>query len=85
VSAADRTRRYRARQRSGRSVLSIEVDEVNLGELLVRVGAADMMDTDDRIILAGRLQQLLDRVAIAAAEDDRYASRLANLLRGSDD
>lgn len=47
MSAADRMRRYRARQREGLVPLTIEADEVNTVEVLIHFGFLKA-ETEDR-------------------------------------
>jgi hypothetical protein len=57
--AAVRLRRYRARQRSGRVLLRVEVAEVELVEVLVAAGYVDEYRAADRQVVAAAVTRVL--------------------------
>lgn len=58
-SSASRLRLFRARQRDGKIVLPIEVDEVPFTEMLVTGGWLDPAHVDDRDAMARAAARLL--------------------------
>lgn len=61
-TAAQRVRRYRARQRLGRVAVMVDIDEVNAAEALIEIGELDPLKADDRRELAAALERFIDRV-----------------------
>jgi hypothetical protein len=62
TAAAERARRHRARERAGKVVLNVEIDEVAVAELCVAAGLLDGQ-ADDRRALAHAVEQLLGALA----------------------
>jgi hypothetical protein len=58
-SSAIRQRRYRDRQRGGRVVLTVEVDEVALSEALLAAGFISPEHADDRQALETALEYVV--------------------------
>lgn len=56
-SAAERMQAYRARVRDGLVVLSLEVDEVEVAQMLVSGGLLAEHDAEDREKVAAALEQ----------------------------
>jgi hypothetical protein len=65
---ADRLRRHRARQRAGRVVVSVEVDEVVVSEFLITASLLDATQADDRAALAKAVEKL---IVIATKEESK--------------
>ncbi len=58
MSAAERKRRYRRRQRQGQIVLRLVVDEVAIVEALILSGHLAPCDGDDRRKIAAAMEQV---------------------------
>jgi len=57
MSAAERQRRYLARQAANRVVLRVEVDEFELAEFLIDAGFLELAASDDRDALRSALEK----------------------------
>jgi hypothetical protein len=62
IAAAERARRHRARERAGKVVLNIVIDEVAIFELCVAAGLINGQ-ADDRKALECAVEQLLGALA----------------------
>ena len=69
MTGAERQRRRRERIRAGLRLVTIEVDELNLCETLVRTGDLDPMRDDDPEEIRGGLLSLLTRLHRAVTRD----------------
>lgn len=65
MTAADRAKRYRRRRSSGRAVLSVEVDEVDLVETLIAAGFLPASQSEDRAAIARATSRLLAAIETA--------------------
>jgi hypothetical protein len=65
VSSTNRVREHRARERAGKVLLHLEVDEVDVTELLVRHGLLPPRRDCDRTELAAALSTLIRRLTDA--------------------
>jgi hypothetical protein len=63
--AASRQRAHRERQREGKIVLSVTVDEVALCEALVSGGFLDPVNADNRAEIEAAVERLLDTLCHA--------------------
>ncbi|MBB4524638.1 UNVERIFIED_ORG: hypothetical protein M2435_004634 [Rhizobium sophorae] len=68
MSAAARQRRYRTRRRTGRRVIPIEVDEVELAAALERLHFLSPLDADDDEALQGGLSRMIQ--VLCRTDDD---------------
>ncbi len=63
--SSSRMRRHRARQRAGRLVLAVEVDEVGLVELLIETGRLSRDRSEDRKAITDATTKLLASLTVA--------------------
>jgi hypothetical protein len=57
VTAAERQRRYRTRQRAGRICIRLSIDHVSVAEALVAAGLLRLEDYDDARAIAAALER----------------------------
>lgn len=70
ASSKARQRRYRERQKSGRRVLQIEVDEVELAAALERLNLLDPLKADDGEAVQKAFDEMVRVLCRALADDD---------------
>lgn len=68
-TGAERARRHRRRQRAGRIVLSLEVDEVDHVEMLIEAGFLCRSGAEDRDEIAAATARLVERLVAASLRD----------------
>jgi hypothetical protein len=64
MSAAERQRRYRERQREGRRVVMVEIDEAALSDVLVETGHLSPVMADDPEHLRRAIERHLSRLTV---------------------
>ena len=73
------TAAWRAREKAGRCLLTLEVDEVELTMALIDAGLLDARIADDRAALAAATQPALTR--FLAGEGSRHDERICDIVR----
>ncbi|OWO94518.1 hypothetical protein B5E41_12190 [Rhizobium esperanzae] len=69
ATSTARQRRYRSRQKAGRRVIMLEVDEVELAAVLEKLRFLNPLNADDDEAVQRALQNLLGVLCRAMADD----------------
>ena len=67
ASGAARSRQYRRRQRDGKRLAHIEIDEIAVTELLIHHGLLPAHGSDEREVIDTALKELVERLTAADA------------------